>query len=472
MAFLYKTELKIFFTVWIVYIAFVSSFGGNYMAESMLYETMSIVDRGVLYTDDYIKEGCNITGCYHAKFNGHFYSGYAPRPSLMALPLYAVSKPFLDILVVESMGNYSPLRIKIIIFNLLSIIFISALLSALSSVLIYRIMGYFSVNKKNRLIMTFIFAFATFIFFNSTWYSPRIMSTFFALSAFYLLLKIKKEKRVNKRDLFLSGLLSSFCIALNYTEAIIFVLLFLYLITFLRDKRIIWFLFGAGIVIVGILLYHYVIFGDPLTTPYNHRAGNRQAYQEGYANEFTTPDINKLWHLSFSPFKGLFFYMPILLLSLYGLFYNLRKKKFFTENLLFLAILLVYLLFNSMLATMWHANCSFGPRFLIIVVPFLIFTLAMVMEKIIGLVLGFGILSFLINFMGVMYNDYVIWSGGCMDTNQIFNYYLPTLLRKGLSNYTLELINLKLLYLGSLLNNMAIILTLGILSLIIYYIWK
>ena len=471
MVFLKKTEINIFLTVWIVYITFASGFGGNYMATSVLYGTMAFVDNGVFYTDDYIQEGCNESGCDHAFYNGHFYSGYAPGGSFLALPLYVIFKPFLDFFISDSLFDYSALRLKIITFNLLAIIFISSLLSALLSVLLYKTLEYFSINKKNRLIITFIFAFATLMFVYSSEYNIRTISVFFAFLAFYLLFSMKNEKRINKKYLFFAGLSSAFSIALTYTDAIIFVLLFLYLLTFLRDRRIVWFLFGASIILSGILLYHYVIFDDPLTTAYHHRASTDVPYTQGTA-DLTYPNWYRIWNLSFSPFKGVFFYMPILLLSFYGLFLNFRKNKFFIENLFILSIFLAYFFYNASLSYSWHANCAFGPRYLIMIIPFFMLPLMFVIEKTNVFIFIFGILSFFINYLGTIYMGYVTWVGGCVDSNQIFNYYIPILLNKGLSNYSLELINKKITYLSNFLTNFISIFVLFFLGIIIYLIWK
>ena len=71
---------------------------------------MAIADKGVFYTDDYIKESCKESGCDNAFYNGHFYSGYAPGPTFLALPLYAISKPFIDYFTPSSFFGYDNLK--------------------------------------------------------------------------------------------------------------------------------------------------------------------------------------------------------------------------------------------------------------------------------------------------------------------------------------------------------------------------
>ena len=176
-----KTEFKIFFTIFIIYIFYAAGYGGNWGDTSILYETMAIADKGIFYTDDYLKEKEIEIGNDHAFYNGHFYSGFPPGATFLALPLYIISNPFLDFFIPDSLLGYSHLRLKIIVFNLIAIIFISVIFSALLSVLFYKILKYFYIGKRDRLIITFILAFATLVFVYSMEYHPRIISAFFNL---------------------------------------------------------------------------------------------------------------------------------------------------------------------------------------------------------------------------------------------------------------------------------------------------
>jgi hypothetical protein len=69
-----------------------------------------------------------------------------------------------------------------------------------------------------------------------------------------------------------------------------------------------------------------------------------------------------LWELLFSPFHGLFFYAPLLLLTLPG-FYILAEKDFLLGTTLF-AIFLFQILLNSW-ALYWWSGYAFGSRFFV-----------------------------------------------------------------------------------------------------------
>src|SRR3989344_4310918 len=146
-----RTEFKIFFTIWIVYIFFLSNYGGNYMGDSILSGTMALIDKGNFETSEYIKEPCKRTGCDFSFYDGKIYSGYAPGASVIAVPIYAVAKPFFDVFIPENFLGYSKIRISINLLNALATIFLVALLSAFTATLIYKFLGYIGSKKKDRL---------------------------------------------------------------------------------------------------------------------------------------------------------------------------------------------------------------------------------------------------------------------------------------------------------------------------------
>ena len=133
-----RTEKKIFLTIWIFALFFVSHYGGSYMADSILSLTRAIVDHGVFYTDDYVKEGCKITGCDESFYNWHWYSGFAPGSSFIALPAYVVLKPF-TYFIPDTFLNRPATQITTIALNILGAYFINSLLAALSAILIEQI---------------------------------------------------------------------------------------------------------------------------------------------------------------------------------------------------------------------------------------------------------------------------------------------------------------------------------------------
>ena len=57
-----KKELKIFFTIYLIYLVFMTNYGGNFMADSMLSATISLVEQQTFVINDYVSEICKETG--------------------------------------------------------------------------------------------------------------------------------------------------------------------------------------------------------------------------------------------------------------------------------------------------------------------------------------------------------------------------------------------------------------------------
>ena len=51
-SFLHTREFKIFLTIYLIFLFFMTNYGGNFMADSMLLETMSIVEYKTLNIDN------------------------------------------------------------------------------------------------------------------------------------------------------------------------------------------------------------------------------------------------------------------------------------------------------------------------------------------------------------------------------------------------------------------------------------
>src|SRR3989344_3582090 len=266
MKFLRKTEVKLFFTIFLVYLFFLSDYGGNWMADSIIDSAIAFVDTGSFITDDYIKAPQD-----NAFFKGHYYSGFAPGASFLVMPLYYIVKPFLNLLP-ETILGYPQLQMKVIIMNILATILLTIPASALLSVLIYRFLDSFTKDKKYKIFITFFFAFGTILFTYSIGFYRRPIAIFLTFLAFYLLYNIKYKKiKESYKLVFLIVLILGFSIFIEYTMFITVGILSLYFITFMKNKKLILFMLGLIIPIIALMGYHYYVFDNPFTTPYMHR---------------------------------------------------------------------------------------------------------------------------------------------------------------------------------------------------------
>lgn len=463
------TKFKLFLSICLILIPFITHYGGNYMADSMLAATQAILDQGTLNIEDYIKEGCMDTaskstyGCDHALFKGKWYSGFAPGPSFLALPAYAILKPFM-LLIPATIHGYPKPQIQTALLNILATILILIPLSAILSVLVYKISKHISEDKNKGIITALLFSFGTIFFIYSTEWDSRVLATFFSFMSFYLLFKARLTGRTC--FIFLAGLLSGIAVTMEYMQVVILFILGIYLLTFIRDKRIIYFIIGAILPLIFMLIYHYALFENPLKTGYDFR----QSEDKNVAtNAFSSFSFSNLWSYTLSPKYGIFFYMPLLLLCVYGIYLGIKtKKEYWREWLVVAFIALAYLIIVSSFKS--ESPCTFGPRYLLGIIPFLFIGLPLAIKKI-GkpITILIGAVSVFINILPALY---MVENTGCKAGFNVLKGLIYQIPLKGFSNYTFNLINQEIMPLNYLIVN---IITLALFALIgfgIWLIWK
>lgn len=155
--------------------------------------------------------------------------------------------------------------------------------------------------------------------------------------------------------------------------------------------RAVWFGLPIGLALLGIGAHNIVRFGSPLDSGYRFASG------EG----FTQPLLVGLYGLFLSPYRGLFWYSPILLAAIPGAIMILRRRRAPSEpqtalptdqpsgevrdtrSTALLALALgagIALAFASWWS--WYGGVVFGPRFLIPALPAFSLFLAPVIERV------------------------------------------------------------------------------------------
>ena len=115
------------------------------------------------------------------------------------------------------------------------------------------------------------------------------------------------------------------------------------------------------------LLHNWLAFGDPLTSGYALEAEESFAVSGGGFFGFTYPNLSTLWMIMISPERGMLFYMPWTAAGFVGLLMG-GWKRIRKEPGAVIVVVFV-LLFSAQGAR--TAGWSFGPRYLIPVIPFL-----------------------------------------------------------------------------------------------------
>jgi hypothetical protein len=138
-----------------------------------------------------------------------------------------------------------------------------------------------------------------------------------------------------------------------------------------RWKHLTLFLVSLAVVCLVVGFYNYARFGNPLDS------GRRFAKGEA----FSTPLWLGLYGFLLSPYKSIFLYSPILLACIVS--FPLFFKRHRLEGWLFGLIVIAHLLLFAKWY-MWWGGFAWGPRFLVPLTPFLVLTLAPLVEGVLA----------------------------------------------------------------------------------------
>jgi hypothetical protein len=301
-------------------------------------------------------------------YKGYYYSALAPGTAFLMLPFAAIG-----FAIDKTLNLYGA--------GLIYSEFFVALTNGLAAVLVYKISRlYFKVTTS--VFIAFAYAFSTISWPFATFIFQSDPSAAFDLLAAFLALKMTHDaKKISVKLGVFCGLALSLAILVDYVNAILIPIILLYLLFSFRGretkqvmvKQLVGFILATFVSIGAIGAYNYLSFGNPFLTSEGLYLGG------GVFASFSQPlDLGLLLNL-FTPFRGLFFYSPILVLGLIG-FYKMLEKDAHTKDGFFLLTLFLGILFPYSKWYTLDAGLSYGPRFIIPCIPFLLIPLGFVLE--------------------------------------------------------------------------------------------
>ena len=428
----------------------------------------SVVREGRLTIDSFHLAPGTDTGD-KAVYEGHYYSDKAIGTSLFGAVSYF---PFYHL--ARLVGYRPPLWFQKYVIMLFAL----TLPSAFAASLVFAACAAVSRSRRRAYVAAGAYALGTMAFPFSVIFFGHQLAAALLFSAFYLTLRLKHARDYRPRHLFLVGLLLGLALITEYTTAVIVLPLVLYYFHTLwlhRDARgaaadgdvteeatgrrgwpglarsVALPALGGALPLALMLAYNYACFGSPFSLAYSHLED--PVFREGMGRGLmgiNQPQPVVLYYLTVHPAHGLFWQSPVLLMSLAGLFFMLRRRVFRPEALVAVAALAALLLVNSGYY-MWWGGWSFGPRHLIPALPFLALPLvfvpgrAFVLVPVLGLVSAFQM--FVVAATAVEVPDGVISRAGELGYFQyssIYSFCLPRLLAGQVSyNFGRDLLGLK-----------------------------
>jgi len=376
--------------VWAVCAFFSNGYIGNPMSNSMVDLTVSLVEHHAVSIDSYAGNSGDV-----ATRNGHFYSGLAPGASWLLLPPYLAAKPAIDFAatpareelvqerVTGSLSDWkrSEDRLRILLASFACCVLGSALLSGWVAALLFLLFRRWYPAASAT--WSAAVAAGTIISTNLFFYATSIDHRFFAIAALLTALWLASGT-LRPWTGFCFGLCLGQATATSYESMLVIPALLVWWRQRhgLRQPAVL--MLGIALPISVLLAYQTWCFGGALTTPYAFRANPKYLALHGYNSAFPLSigeslerafsSPGPLAELLFGPRAGLFYYSPLLLLCL-CLFVS-RWRQGLRADVLLLALTAAIPVFAFHFLTGYDGyEGDFGPRYLAMVIPFLMLLL-------------------------------------------------------------------------------------------------
>ena len=363
----YHIELLLFCVVLISYSYFYNGALGN--QNSRLDAIFAFVEPG---TSDYLTFrinrflpdplGGNNTNDW-ARVGDDYYSNKAPGPALIGIPFYFL------LFHGESLIGMNPRGIPTALINAYLIhVFVTIIPIACSICFFFRlILPLVGFNRNRALLNTVTLYWGTLLFpFSSQLWGHSTAAAFVIISTYFYM----SFRRLSH---FYCGLFGGIAVLCEYSCAILILLLLAKHLWDRKFKDLIEYTFGGLIPFSAFVTYHSICFGFLFVLP--ARFNNPQFVgTNGIGGAFGKINWDALWGITFSPYRGLFVYMPVLLL----IFLTIQRKKYKQyQELYTLSILCIAgFLFMNITFNGWHGGASNGPRYQIPVIPLYVILLA------------------------------------------------------------------------------------------------
>ena len=328
--------------------------------------TYALVEKHTFAIDDYQKIEALKTEDL-AFFDGHYYSDKIIGTSLLGvLPMTALH------LVSRAVGHEFSWNAKRYIVTTFSV----SIMGALAGVVLYELLLLFGASVAGALFLVFAFVFGTQMFGVSTVflsYAPAVCLEMLSYAAL-----VKHRNALDRRRLFVAGLALGAALLCEYTVGIVAIGLSVYVLFHLKQKRsILWYWLGAIIPLLPFLYYTMICFHRP-TIPYAYSVNPE--FKEGMSQGFQgivgfNPTV--FYYIAIHRYRGLFYHSPFLALAVWGWIRMSRDRRWHSDVMLSVSMIVAYLAFNASYY-MWWGGWTNGPRHLIPALPFLIVPLVWV----------------------------------------------------------------------------------------------
>jgi hypothetical protein len=366
---------------------------GDWNEASRFDQALGIVEHHTLAIDQYHWND----GWDELYSRGHWYPNKAPGQTFLAAPVAAGYVGFLNLAghgdTVATMGagrhfkrRYTPFWIGLALASFITV----SIPAALFFLLFFWFLGFFTDSKGIRLTLTLATALATNVFTYAQVLYPHVPVTCLLFTAFALLYTLGlSDAALQERGKWiavhrgwcaaLAGAALGGVVALDHTAIVPEIAVIVYGVTRVPLKNLAWLVAGGFPFVLFIAWYDLDVYGKVTTTGYNFSFTIPKAAASywPHAGKASLGLGNPVWGMTLSPYRGIFFLSPFLLLAVPGIWLWRKRERF--AWLFCLAIAVPYFVFVCRVP-FWNGGSAVGPRYLVTVVPFIALPVVFVID--------------------------------------------------------------------------------------------
>jgi hypothetical protein len=380
----YRVELAVLLAaVAFSYASIASTLAVDWNSWARMGLVFSIVERGEAHIDRFVLAG--LTGDW-ARSGGHYYTGKAPGPSLLAVPGYFVQHRLQRALGVAD-DRPMPRAIALYVANLT--VSVAPTLGALA--LFWVVLArWFGPAVAFALAGTWAVG-SLALPYSVLFFGHQTAAAFFAIGMCLSLLELDRPGGWRPRRIALAGLAMGVAVISEYLCVALVAVWTGYLAWrtgFAWRLLAAWALGGAGPAVVA-MVYHTLCYGSPFVTAYSAAVLNPIFVP--YA-AWEAPSVNRLLDLTVRPWRGLFYATPVFALMLVGVDRLWSERRARAELVTAAVGVTLYLGLLSALPLSYGGDCI-GPRYFTVALPLATLLLAPAARAVPALFAGFAGIS-------------------------------------------------------------------------------